>query len=160
MNLFQVICLSYLVRESRIQQISSLGVNNSFGFSCAAWGIQHEKHVFTVHALWSAFRSCLGYLLRKKWVMMTERFWLYGANQYCIYSICKHVSRAKRQAASLLVPVTNVHGGIIGYACSPCGKVPEDTKHLASHPTALPEAKGNWPDKITSQEKKKKKSRQ
>lgn len=91
---------------------------------------------------------------------MTERFWLYGANQYCIYSICKHVSRAKRQAASLLVPVINVHGGIIGYACSPCGKLPGDTKHLASHPTALPEAKGNWPDKITSQEKKKKKSRQ
>lgn len=29
------------------------------------------------------------------------------------------------------------------------------TKHLASQPIALPEVKGNWPDKIISQEKKK-----
>lgn len=65
-NLPQGRQLSYLVCESSIQQVSSLGVNDSFGFPSAARGVQHEEHILTVHALWSADGICLGHLLGKK----------------------------------------------------------------------------------------------
>lgn len=100
---------SYLVCESSIQQVSSLGVNNSFGFPSAAWGVQHEEHIFTVHALWRAGGICLGHLLRKK-TWQWQKDWVCGAKHH--HSLCKQGNSIQRQEPPLLLPLTNVHGYI------------------------------------------------